>query len=453
MIVRIFDSGTSNGESPVRYLLSDTDHTGQTRSEKPEVLWGSPDITIAAINSIQRKHKYISGAIAFRDNEHPSREGCMKIIQAFKETVCPGLDSRHYNSLFVLHQDKGNIEIHFLFPNLEMTTGRRLNIHPPGPRNIALYDAFTKVMNHELGYEQVIPDPLKLALSDFERRTQDGKRDRNNKLHLHKHLSKAIMTGQIRNRDELCHCLEDEFGLTIPRKGDDYISVKFPGAQKAKRLRGPLYHANADYGKLLEQYRNPPPATLSAAEYQHHKTRLAILTNERRQFFAKAYLQPRQLRARRQATLGQKFRPTETGNNKPIHHKETKPMPTQLATMKQIIADSLATAQQLRAERTPPTINKMNALRRMKQIRQQASSKTDLREHADMDAIQDIQNALGEIESDIHAATADMNHAKNPEQRRKAEERLAKLVAQKNRLLQQLEQAKIRQINRPARNI
>lgn len=297
MIVRIFNSGTSDGEPPVRYLLSDTDHTGEKRSVEPEVLSGRPELTIATINSISRKHKYVSGAIAFRDHEQPSREQIMNVIDRFKEAVCPGLDARHYNSLFVLHRDKGNTEIHFVVPSLELTTGRRLSIHPPGPRNIALYDAFTKVMNHELGYEQVNPDPLKLALSDFERKVPEGQRDRSNKLHLHKHLARAIRRGEITNRDQLCQHLEEQFGVDITRKGADYISVKFPGSQKAKRMRGPLYRADADYARLLEQYRRPPPARLTDAEYRQHKTVLAELVAERKQFFAAAYLQPRQLRA------------------------------------------------------------------------------------------------------------------------------------------------------------
>ncbi|CAJ0736129.1 hypothetical protein R76706_04012 [Ralstonia mannitolilytica] len=297
MIVRIFNSGTSGGESPVRYLLSDTDHAGQKRSVEPEVLAGSPDLTIATINAIARKHKYVSGAIAFRDQEQPSREQIMDIIGRFKETVCPGLDARHYNSLFVLHRDKGNSEIHFVVPSLELTTGRRLSIHPPGPRNIALYDAFTKVMNHELGYEQVIPDPLKLALSDFERKVPEGQRDRSNKLHLHKHLARAIRRGEITNRDQLCQHLEEQFGVTITRKGVDYISVKFPGSQTAKRMRGPLYRADADYVQLVDLYRRPPPARLTDVEYRLHKTALTELVAERERFFTAAYLQPKQLRA------------------------------------------------------------------------------------------------------------------------------------------------------------
>ena len=91
MIVRIFNAGISKGESPVDYLLSERDHTGEQRAVMPFVLSGNPDTTIAVINSIPRKHKYVSGAIAFRDTERPTREQLHGVIRTFKETFCPGL--------------------------------------------------------------------------------------------------------------------------------------------------------------------------------------------------------------------------------------------------------------------------------------------------------------------------------------------------------------------------
>ena len=154
MIVRVFNSGTSRGDAPVNYLLSDTDHTGQPRAVKPEVLDGHPATTIAVINAIDRKHKYVSGVMAFRADENPSTKEIRQLVQSFKDTMLPGLKADQYNSLFVLHRDKGNTEIHFVVPMAQFfSTGttRRLNIHPPGPRNLLLYEAFTQVTNHQLG--------------------------------------------------------------------------------------------------------------------------------------------------------------------------------------------------------------------------------------------------------------------------------------------------------------
>jgi hypothetical protein len=257
--IRIFNSGTSRGEPPVNYLLGDHDHTGKPRSVKPEVLEGDPKTTVAIVNSISRKHKYISGAISFRDTEHPTKEQLRTVIDEFNASFCPGLTSDNFNSLWVIHRDKGNTELHFVVPRIDLATCKALNIHPPGRKNIEHYEAFTSVMNHKLGYAQIQPDPLKLALSTFEFKAPAGARSKCIKQPVHQHLEHQIRSGAIKNRAQLCEALEDQFGLKITRKGADYIAVMMPGEQKARRLRGGFYTSNADYGELL---RTPPPAEI-----------------------------------------------------------------------------------------------------------------------------------------------------------------------------------------------
>lgn len=446
MIVRVFKAGISRGESPVNYLLSDRDHTGQPRPVAPEVLEGNPDLTVAIINNIQRKHKYVSGAIAFRDNEQPTREQMHEVIRSFKQTMCPGLGPENFNSLFVLHCDKGNTEIHFVVPMIEMTTGKRMNIHPPGQLNIQLYEAFTQVMNHRLGYAQVVPDPLKLALSDFERCTAEGKTDRSNKLYLHKRLTKAIRSGEVVNRDQLCEFLTEQFGVEITRKGQDYLSIKFPGSEKAKRFRGPLYNASADYSRLVQTARDAKHEhRLSPTEYRQAENTLTQLIEARRQFNIRAYLSPRMLRSQRmqmnrQLRQGNPVQPiTITTKENPMIKK---PVPTKTAARRQTETSSVT---------VPPAIRDRSAvLASIQSIREQAMSGSNAT-IATSDGIAEIIGSLGEIESGINAAISDMNQAKNPKQRAAAERRMIKLVEQKRRLEVQLGQAKARQLNRASK--
>ncbi|MFM0649766.1 relaxase/mobilization nuclease domain-containing protein [Paraburkholderia bryophila] len=294
MIVRIFDSGTSRGEPPVNYLLGAHDHTGKPRSVEPEVLEGDPKTTVAIINSISRKHKYISGAISFRDTERPTKEQLRTVIDEFKASFAPGLTSDNFNSLWVIHRDKGNIELHFVVPRTELTTGNALNIHPPGKKNIEHYEAFTSVMNHKLGFAQIQPDPLKLAFSTFEFKAPAGKESKYVKQPMHQHLEHQIRSGAIKNRVQLCEALEDQFGLKITRKGVDYIAVMMPGEQKARRLRGGFYTRNADYGELLRT--PPPPKFLSPPQAAAVQGRLNHLITERRNFNTQTYLAPRKMR-------------------------------------------------------------------------------------------------------------------------------------------------------------
>ncbi|MFL9863772.1 relaxase/mobilization nuclease domain-containing protein [Paraburkholderia fungorum] len=444
MIVRVFKAGISRGESPVNYLMSDRDHTGQRRAVAPEVLEGSPDLTIAVINNIQRKHKYVSGAIAFRDNEQPTREQMKQVIQSFKQSVCPGLGPKHFNCLFVMHLDKGNTEIHFVIPMTEMSSGKRMNIHPPGKQNIQLYEAFTQVTNHQLGYAQVVPDPLKLALSDFERHTPEGKTDRSNKMYLHKRLTKDIRSGQIANRDQLCEFLTEQYGVEVTRKGRDYLSMKFPGAAKAKRFRGPLYNANSNYAELVTAARNAKQEHhLSPSEFQQACTTLGQLVEVRRQFNVKAYLSPRVLRSHRfkAARERQTYKPITT------NRKETSNMKSQFTAIKLIAQQTLQEARAVHATRptTWTTRDKAAIIGSMQSMREQAMHGADT--PSDSGVFSDIEAAIGEVQSNINAATADMNSARTPKQRSEAERRLAKLMEQKARLQMQLGQARIRQLN------
>jgi hypothetical protein len=438
MIVRVFKAGISRGESPVNYLLSDRDHTGQPRAVAPEVLEGSPDLTVAVINRIQRKHKYVSGAIAFRDNEQPSRDQMREVIRSFKQTMCPGLGPEHFNNLFVLHRDKGNTEIHFVVPMTEMTTGKRMNIHPPGQQNIKLYEAFTQVMNHRLGYAQVVPAPLKLALSDFERYTVEGRQDRSNKLYLHKRLTKAIRSGQIANRAQLCDFLVEQYGVEITRKGTDYLSMKFPGAQKAKRFRGPLYRADSDYSKLVQSARDTKTEhRLSPTEYKQAEKTLHQLVEARRQFNVRAYLLPRMLRSERvkMNRLERQGKPAQSITTIIKENRMKEQKPDQPADHQQRDDSS-----PIKYENKPGVMNTIKMLRDQAVMGDRANMTSDF-------GIAGLMASLSDIESSINAAVSEMNSARSPEQKASAERKLSALMERKRRLELQLAQARQRQLN------
>ena len=231
-----------------------------------------------------------------------------------QKLVCNKVCRDHFNSLFVLHQDKGNTEIHFVIPAQELSSGRRLNIHPPGPRNLEFFATYTRVTNHKLGYAQVVADPLKMAFTDFERKTPFGRKEQSDKRWVHRHLVNAVANGDVQTREDLCRYLDEELGITITRQGDDYLSVKFPGAKKAKRLRGALYGKDADYRALLEQSREArQPKYLTPQEFETEQARLNQFIQEREQFNVQIYLAPRTLRR-----LAKPSRPVKT--NTPVAH-------------------------------------------------------------------------------------------------------------------------------------
>jgi hypothetical protein len=49
-----------------------------------------------------------------------------EIMQSFEETLLAGLDRDQYDITWIEHTDKGRLELNFVIPNVELSTGKRL---------------------------------------------------------------------------------------------------------------------------------------------------------------------------------------------------------------------------------------------------------------------------------------------------------------------------------------
>lgn len=462
MIVRVFSSGRSNGDSPVNYLLSNHDHAGDERSVEPEVLEGHPATTVGIINGISRVHKYVSGVVAFRDEEKPTREQMHQVIDAFHATFVPGLERDRYNALWVLHRDKGNAELHFVFPMADLTTGRRLNIHPPGPKNLALYESFTQVVNHSLGYAQVRPDPYKASAPDYERKS--GKTDAKRQTGvLMDEIRQAVVSERVSNRTELCRFLDEELGVTVTRQGKDYLSVKLPGASKAVRLKGELFQEDADYRTLRDaKSGNTGPVMLTGPEFETAKNRLHGLVQERRDYNVKMFQPSRRyaMQAPEKSHAAQvkhsavyvplpKAQPQNTittqggitmGNKQKTNSKPA----TSKESTQALITDVKSQIQKIEAGKqatySPPSKTAVRA--NIAIARNKALNPSGQIKHLGLASMAQIDSAIVELGISIDSARAELLDAKTPEEERRARDRLWQLEEQMKRLQTELSQLK-----------
>ena len=294
MNVTIFPTGKGGAESAVRYLLSDTDHEGKKRSALPEILFGDPKTFIEIANATSRLHKYTSGVVSVRDRESLTQEQIDTVVELFRSTFLPGMKvDEYFEDFWVLHRDKGNLELHFLVANTELTTVQQLNIHPPGETNIQFFNAFVAVMNDNFGFAQVVPDPLKISLKPFEAKSPNGKRDKKDKEDFAKVLHSEIVNGFISNRNQLIGYLK-RHGIDVPTVGSNFITVRLPGAKKNTRLKGPLFTKDSDYAELVRQHqRSKIPKFLTPAEVQDQKTKLLAGIEARTALNQRRYLSPR----------------------------------------------------------------------------------------------------------------------------------------------------------------
>lgn len=443
MIVRIFSTGKSRGEGPVNYLLNKSDHTGTPRCFEPEILdGGNPKTTIDIINSIDRDWKYVSGAIAFRNEEQPTHEQMLQLIDKFKQTFCAGLNNSQFNSLFVLHKDKGNHEIHFVVPMIELTTGKRLNIHPPGAKNIDLYQAFTKTMNHELGYAQVLSDPLKIALPSHKLKSPEFKDDQRKNILLEKEVKKAIVSGKVENRTQLCKFLDEELGVSIHRQGKDYISIRLPGDIKSRRLRGPMFEENANYRDMLAASRKAKvPVKLTDTEYQEQKTILSSLVNERRAFNETAYSRTRPVRLGGVNQTSPITNPSDQIKTIRSPHMKTDYLPI----IKKMIMEALSIAREKK-------LKAQNPVQPIPSISQSKSNMARIRDKAlnnhstapQGNNLSALIMAISEVEQSISESIGEMNANNDPMEKAKLQQRVIKLRLYLEKLNNELRMEKIR---------
>lgn len=240
MIVKFTRRGTGRGAGPVEYLL------GKERDrEGAELLRGDPDQTEALIDNSQYAKRYTSGVLSFQE---PDLDAATKreIMDSFEAALLPGLDGDQYDCLWVEHRDKDRLELNFVVPNVELTSGKRLQPYydrADRPR----IDAWKGLVNAK--YELHDPDDPanQRALtypSDLPRERVQAQRQITDGL-----LSLAEQ-GEVTNRAEVVAALEGA-GFDVTRQTKTSISVTDPEGGKPLRLRGKLYERDFTVGDGL----------------------------------------------------------------------------------------------------------------------------------------------------------------------------------------------------------
>ena len=255
MIVGFSRHGTGRGKGPTQYY---TKLEGRENAP-PEVLRGDPGNTRRLIDSLEFKHKYTSGVLSFAPGETITPEMENKIMDRFEEVAFAGFEHDQYDILWVRHTHANHHELHFVTPRVELSTGKSLNIKPPGAKATQHFDDFRSEINARYGLADPTdpnraknvwtPDhELKIAAEALRRGEKPG--------HNMRELIDSVLTqraeaGLIRSRDDITENVKD-LGLEITREGKDYITVKEPESSKKWRLKGPLYARDFEPGRAIE---------------------------------------------------------------------------------------------------------------------------------------------------------------------------------------------------------
>ena len=240
MIVKFTPRGTGRGSGPVGYLL------GQDRNrEGATLLRGDADQTEQLIDSSRYAKKYTSGVLSFQEPDI-SDVAKRQIMDSFEKALLPGLDGDQYDCLWVEHRDKGRLELNFVVPNIELTTGHRLQPYYD-PADRSRINAWKVVTNAEHG----LYDPDDPANQRAMTYPADLPRDR---LKAQQQITSGLLAlaqqGEIRSRQDVTGALESA-GFTVTRETKKSISIADPDNGRPLRLQGKLYERDFTHGSGL----------------------------------------------------------------------------------------------------------------------------------------------------------------------------------------------------------
>lgn len=250
MIVEFFkNKGGGSPKHSVNYLMK-----GEGRAVEPKILKGDPDLSRSIAESLSFKTPYTVGCLSF---EEPDIKEELKheIMERFESAMFAGLEPEQYNVLWVEHRDKGRLELNFFIPNIELTTGKRLQpYYDPVDRHLT--DSFKKVINHEYGFTN--PDSI-----EKKRALKLDKRTPKNVNEIKKEITgyfiKKISEGQIKERKQIEELLTNA-GYEVARATNKSISIKNPFGTRNIRLSGEIFER-----EFYENIRNVKQAGQSVA--------------------------------------------------------------------------------------------------------------------------------------------------------------------------------------------
>ena len=230
MIVQFFSRGKGKGAGPIDYLL------GRDRKrEAARLLRGNPTATEALIDGSPHAKKYTSGCLSFEESDITAEQK-QALMDDFEKCLFVGLEANQYDCLWVEHRDKGRLELNFVIPNVELTTGKRLQpyYHAADTKRV---DAWRTIQNITYGFSDP-DDPAKrqafTKAKDLPKAAAEAIEAISNG------LMGYALDGQINSREDVVSALESA-GFEIARLTPNSISIKNPEGGRNIRLKGQMY--------------------------------------------------------------------------------------------------------------------------------------------------------------------------------------------------------------------
>lgn len=296
MHIKFLAHGQGSARGAVNYLLGERDHNGEERAEVT-VLSGDPHLVAEVADASAHQWRYTSGVIAWSPEDNPTPEQINQVVQDFERTAFAGLDPDQYATCAVLHREQdGTAHIHTLTARVELSTGKALNIAPPGHEKT--FDPLRDYWNHSQGWARPDdPERFRHVQPGHEPHRSHPDRHPKTRAEITAHIEALAADGLVTNAKEVRQELADIGEIT--RASKDYVSVRPHDEDKPIRLRGELYRDDWTIDQTLEREARRAQSAAAGRDGQRDpdaaeraRKRLEAATGRREAYHRERYQRP-----------------------------------------------------------------------------------------------------------------------------------------------------------------
>ena len=263
MLVRFFEHGkvkkgeltrTGGGGAVRNYLLFDKDNRSKPR-DGARLIYGNDSDTTEVINGIKNSKIYTSGVLSFAPEESITDAQKIEIIESFERNLFPGLMKGEYSGYWVEHQDKDRQELHFVFADIHLPSGKALPVYYIG-KDFDLVDSWKDLINIDYGLEDPNDPKRKRAyrLKGYEyalKKQQEkdklaGKAIKDEKVFDEEKIGEWLIEEiaddeSIQTQADVIRVIAEAFEITRVAKDGKSISIKNPVGGRNIKLKGMMY--------------------------------------------------------------------------------------------------------------------------------------------------------------------------------------------------------------------
>lgn len=213
-----------------------------TANKSAFVMRGDPDATKNIIAGLNFTQNFMSGCVSFHEADAPTEAQQEAVIEKFSAHLGRG---RNVNELWVRHEDKGRVELHFVIPEVDLDTGKKFQpwIAKIDKKRI---DALVQGFNASHGWKSGHDASARIE-RDSASKLRLPKERRELLTVLDGHMKNEWAAGRLPDRAAVVRELEG-LGLKITRDSKESLSVEIDG--KSARLKGIFYERNYDSRKI-----------------------------------------------------------------------------------------------------------------------------------------------------------------------------------------------------------